>query len=198
GRSLGTVRALQDRGVDVQVVVTLLQGYEMDFAAVRDGLRSLGVRRVAINELAEIGCATACSLEDLRLEDGALREQWRAAFGEHPPHRGGSPADPVCLAGRSSVYIGPDGTVRPCLDWPLALGNVRERPLAELWRDHPALAGLRSLTWGSLEGSCARCGDRPWCFFCPARALRETGSSTGAAPSLCRRAAIWRSLEGSP
>ncbi|MBM4371594.1 MAG: radical SAM protein, partial [Deltaproteobacteria bacterium] len=43
GRSLGTVRALQDRGVDVQVVVTLLQGYEMDFAAVRDGLRSLGV-----------------------------------------------------------------------------------------------------------------------------------------------------------
>ncbi|MBN1573283.1 MAG: radical SAM protein [Deltaproteobacteria bacterium] len=34
------------------------------------------------------------------------------------------------------AYIFPDGTVRPCLSLGVKIGNIRERPFAEIWNDH--------------------------------------------------------------
>lgn len=55
--------------------------------------------------------------------------------------------------------IDTQGNVHPDQFWQsLTLGNVRQRPFSEIWRDnsHPTLAALRSRN-GRLEGKCSRC-----------------------------------------
>ncbi len=55
--------------------------------------------------------------------------------------------------------IDTQGNVHPDQFWQsLTLGNVRQRPFSEIWRDNsnPTLAALRSRN-GRLEGKCSRC-----------------------------------------
>jgi radical SAM protein with 4Fe4S-binding SPASM domain len=55
--------------------------------------------------------------------------------------------------------IDTQGNVHPDQFWQtLVLGNVKERPFSEIWRDsrHPTLAGLRNRL-SRLEGRCATC-----------------------------------------
>jgi len=193
-KSLAAILRLQELGSRVEATVTLLRGYETDFAEVRAGLLSRGVQVTAVNELKDLGCYDGYPLDGLWLDGATREEQWRAAFGDRPPRRDLRPGDPVCLAGRLAVYIGPGGDVRPCLEWPEVMGNIRDAPLEEIWRDHPALRGLRSLTW-ETTGGCAECADLSWCYACPARSLRETGDMARPAPSICRRTAMWRGLD---
>lgn len=193
-RSLATILHLQRRGVRVEAAVTLLQGFETDFGVVRDGLRAHRVQVVAINDLKDLGCYEGYPLKGLWLDAAAAQEQWGAAFGDRAPRREVHADDPLCLAGRIAVYVGPGGGVRPCLEWPDVIGNVRDARLEEIWRDHPALRTLRGLTWGTTKG-CMTCRDQPWCYACPARALQETGDPAHPAPSICRRTAYWRSLD---
>jgi len=193
-QSLATVLHLQELGVRVEAAVTLLQGFEDDFSVVRRGLQDLGVRAVAINELKDIGCFDGYSLDGLWVDDATKREQWETAFGDRPPKREVQAEEPLCLAGRLSLYVGPDGGVRPCLEWPETVGNVRDARLEDIWRDHPALSTLRNLSWGTTE-KCMRCEDRAWCHPCAARSLQETGHASRAAPSICQRTALWRRLD---
>jgi len=193
-RSLAAILRLQELGTRVEASVTLLRGYETDFSEVRAGLLSRGVQAVAINELKDLGCYDGYSLDGLWLDGAAREEQWEAAFGDRPPRRDLRAEDPVCLAGRLAAYVGPRGDVRPCLEWPEVIGNLRDAPLKEIWRDHPALQALRSLTWGTTDG-CMSCPDRSWCYTCPARSLQETGDMARPAPSICRRTAMWRRLD---
>jgi radical SAM protein with 4Fe4S-binding SPASM domain len=96
-----------------------------------------------------------------------------------------SPDEYTCMAGNASCYIAPDGTVQPCLEWAEAAGNIRERPFAEIWQQAPVFVHARTIRRSSFEG-CQGCGQFGHCGLCPARALRETGTPTGSAPSKCR------------
>lgn len=72
-----------------------------------------------------------------------------------------------CLSGISYCIIGPEGDVQPCAYLDIPLGNVRDMAFSELWREHPVLKQLRSL---SYEGSCGRCEYNRICGGCRARA----------------------------
>ena len=96
-----------------------------------------------------------------------------------------SPNDYTCLAGNSSCYVSPDGTVQPCLDWDEDAGNIRDRSFTEIWRESPVFTAARGIRRGSFSG-CSSCENASHCSLCPARARRETGSATGSAPSKCR------------
>jgi radical SAM protein with 4Fe4S-binding SPASM domain len=96
-----------------------------------------------------------------------------------------SPDEYTCLAGNASCYISPDGTVQPCLDWAEEAGNVREKPMATIWRESPVFRAARTIRRSSFSG-CSSCESFSHCSLCPARAHRETGSTTGSAPSRCR------------
>lgn len=72
-----------------------------------------------------------------------------------------------CLAGTSYCVILPNGDVHPCPYLPLKVGNVREKPFSEIWRDNPVFADLRR---GELRGKCGRCRYRLTCVGCRARA----------------------------
>jgi radical SAM protein with 4Fe4S-binding SPASM domain len=65
-----------------------------------------------------------------------------------------------CNAGRNSMGIESDGTIKACPSLPRAdytAGNVRERPIAELWNDSNGARYLRTRTVNDLWGFCRTC-----------------------------------------
>jgi radical SAM protein with 4Fe4S-binding SPASM domain len=64
-----------------------------------------------------------------------------------------------CQAGLAVLGLTSDGTVRGCLSLPPAFdeGNVRERSLAEIWRDESRFAFNRRFRVEDLRGACASC-----------------------------------------
>ncbi len=81
---------------------------------------------------------------------------------------------PGCMAGRSYCRITPEGDLTPCPYLAVIAGNVRERPLSEIWRDSPLLAALRQ---PSLRGRCGVCeyARAGLCIGCRARAFASRG-----------------------
>lgn len=64
-----------------------------------------------------------------------------------------------CQAGMRVIGITSDGGVKGCLSMPDAYleGNIRERPLREIWNDEKSFAYNRKFTVESLTGGCAGC-----------------------------------------
>ncbi|HMM48123.1 MAG TPA: radical SAM protein [Miltoncostaeaceae bacterium] len=121
--------------------------------------------------------------------DGPALRLWAA---EHAPDRveaiersltwNGGAAN---AAGRAVVAVDWEGRVRPDQFWPgEPVGNVREQPLSELWRNpSPMLAALRRRS-EELEERCSHCR---WLSMCggglASRSLQATGRLTGPDPA---------------
>ena len=72
-----------------------------------------------------------------------------------------------CLAGLSYCIISPTGKVQPCAYLNLPLGDVRETPFDEIWRNNSVLKKLRTLDY---SGGCGICEFKKKCGGCRARA----------------------------
>lgn len=72
-----------------------------------------------------------------------------------------------CLAGTSYCIISPKGQVQPCAYLNIPLGDVRETPFDEIWRNNPVLNELRTLDY---KGGCGSCSYKKTCGGCRARA----------------------------
>lgn len=77
-----------------------------------------------------------------------------------------------CLAGISYCIISPLGDVQPCAYLDLPLGNVREIPFDEIWRENQVLKELRGQAY---KGKCGLCDFKERCGGCRARAYAYTG-----------------------
>lgn len=71
-----------------------------------------------------------------------------------------------CSAGHTACYISPYGDVFPCVQFPLACGNVRQAPFEAIWRESPQLREVRSITLADLH-SCSSCVHGGSCSRCP-------------------------------
>ncbi len=125
---------------------------------------------------------------------------WRQVF-EDPELRGGAPehcpASPEsesapeldslpCSAGHTSCYVSPTGDVYPCVQFPLLLGNVNERPFREIWQDSPAARRLRAIRTADLP-VCRSCELLSACSRCPGLAYME-GDLLGPSRLNCEQA----------
>jgi putative heme d1 biosynthesis radical SAM protein NirJ2 len=72
-----------------------------------------------------------------------------------------------CLAGVAYACILPNGDVHPCPYLPMHLGNVRETPFSQLWKENPVILQLRH---EKPQGRCGVCEFQPICGGCRARA----------------------------
>ncbi len=72
-----------------------------------------------------------------------------------------------CLAGISYCIISPKGDVQPCAYLDIAVGNVKEKPFDEIWRESQMFKELRTLAY---EGKCGHCDYIDSCGGCRARA----------------------------
>jgi AdoMet-dependent heme synthase len=91
-----------------------------------------------------------------------------------------------CAIATRTTRIAPTGDVYPCATYPTPIGNVLERPFAELWSGGALLDRLRAIRWGDLHGDCAGCGQAGYCSRCTAVALLEHGDELGPSRESCR------------
>ncbi len=85
-----------------------------------------------------------------------------------------------CQAGSGQGCIGPLGQVTPCVMLPVVVGNIRRKPLREIWETSPMLASLRDRN--RLGGWCHSCVFRERCGGCRAVAYAYGGDPMAADP----------------
>lgn len=82
--------------------------------------------------------------------------------------------------GRGFVFISHRGDVCPSGFLPIAAGNVKSQPLAEVYRNSTLFKTLRNAD--ALQGKCGRCEYRYFCGGSRARGFAMTGNVMGADP----------------
>ncbi len=99
-----------------------------------------------------------------------------AADGDRPPRVGSTGA------GNGFVFVDHCGNAFPSGFLPVPVGNVRETPLPELYREAPLMRRLRDRS--SFAGPCGDCPATETCGGSRSRAHAVTGDPTGSDP-LC-------------
>lgn len=90
-----------------------------------------------------------------------------------------------CSAGHTACYISPYGDLYPCVQFPLACGNVRRESFSEIWRESPQLLEVRSIRGKDL-GTCSSCSHLGTCSRCPGLAYME-GNMRGPSSVDCEK-----------
>jgi len=112
------------------------------YRRIYDFLSTLGVHEMRIVEAMPCGKMVACS-DEAFLSPAQVTElrQFHVAMNRKRTgpkvcafNQVESPELLGCGAGTQHLFIGPDGTVCPCDFTPLGFGNVRDTPLADIWR----------------------------------------------------------------
>lgn len=85
-----------------------------------------------------------------------------------------------CPAGVRNVGVQSDGKVKGCLSLGerFVVGDVRQRPLRELWNDETVMAPYRSFSVAALGPACAEC---VWGSRCKGGCLAYSTATTGIA-----------------
>jgi radical SAM protein with 4Fe4S-binding SPASM domain len=119
------------------------------------------------------------------------RNMHPGAAAAHQPspiaHPGTAPAGAMtamtkgCLAGQAVCFVSHSGEVFPCGYLPVSSGNVKQTPLATIWRQSAVFADLRDD--GRLEGKCGLCEYKKVCMGCRARAFGFTGNYLAEEPN---------------
>lgn len=94
-----------------------------------------------------------------------------------------------CQAARTTFAVQPNGDVTPCTQTAgQVMGNVRQRPLAEIWGRSTVGDNFRALSKGSfVAGQCTTCPYRALCNRCAALSMNETGKLTGYSAQGCQK-----------
>ena len=81
--------------------------------------------------------------------------------------------------GKGIVFVGANGDVYPSGFLPLALGNVRESRLSEIYQRHPLLRSIRA---AQFSGPCGRCVHANLCGGSRSRAFAAFGDPLASDP----------------
>ncbi len=142
-RVLGAIRMLRERGLPVQIKVPVVKQNYADLDAIHAFAEEVGAVFVANVNITPKDNGDMSPLEH-GLDDEALEGYYRKYVGQKPELVIG--ADKLmCNTARNSMVISPLGDVFPCVQIKRSVGNVRNRPIAEIWRGHPLLDRLRGL-----------------------------------------------------
>ncbi len=87
-----------------------------------------------------------------------------------------------CLAGLTYCIISPKGDVQPCAYLDIPLGNVKETPFDQIWRENAMLKELRTQAY---KGKCGYCDYIDRCGGCRARAYYYSGGDYMAEDEWC-------------
>jgi radical SAM protein with 4Fe4S-binding SPASM domain len=192
-RSLDAIRLLVSHGLRVIIANVLMTTNVDDYPDVRALAEQLGASFTVdptITPMMDGGRSTL----GLNVDDASLRAIFRdkALVGEveefcAPPQA--PTADDLdarpCSAGNTSCYVSPYGDVYPCVQFPLASGNVRSQPFLEIWRHSAQLKEVRAIRVHDLP-SCSACAHVSACTRCPGLAFME-GNMRGPSTQDCEK-----------
>lgn len=192
-RSVAAIRLLKSRGVNVTMANVLMRQNLHDYAGVRAlakelcvevttdptitpkmdgdrGVLGLGIRDSQLNEIFHdsqfVGNVDEFCARPAALDDAALD---------------GLP----CSAGHTYCYISPYGDVYPCVQFPLACGNVRKEKFLDIWRHSKRINEVRSIRARDLP-TCSTCAHLGSCTRCPGLAFME-GNMRGPSSLDCEK-----------
>jgi radical SAM protein with 4Fe4S-binding SPASM domain len=171
------IRALAER-------LGVLSGFDPMITAKNDGDTSPVALRISRTELGEV------------LQDPALNPQCGTPKATEPASVRADLDDVPCGASHNACYVSAYGDVMPCVAMPVACGNVRDTPFAEIWRRSPQMLRVRSIRIRDLH-TCSSCAASPFCTRCPGQALVETGDLLGPSPANCEHALVGAQVAGS-
>jgi MoaA/NifB/PqqE/SkfB family radical SAM enzyme len=87
----------------------------------------------------------------------------------------GEPTGIVCQSLRSTAFISPEGDLYPCHVYDRPLGNLRERPLAEIWNSREVLAARKDIEKLACGGCFTPCEAYPALAGAPGSTVVQTG-----------------------
>ena len=93
-----------------------------------------------------------------------------------------------CSAGHTSCYVSPWGEVYPCVQFPLACGNLRQQSFAEIWAGSAQLREVRAIRAKDLA-TCSSCSHLGTCTRCPGLAFME-GNMRGPSSADCEKSFV--------
>ncbi len=114
-----------------------------------------------------------------------LVTHYRRTLDAAPPTT--APGCRLCNVGHNALAIAPNGDIYPCLELPIAVGNVRHTSLAELWAQAPRWETLTSLRAETLA-ACRDCALGALCGRCHGLARQATGNLHAPSPLNCTQA----------
>ncbi len=85
-----------------------------------------------------------------------------------------------CLGGIGFCFISHTGDVQPCGYFDVKAGNIREKPLGEIWESSTLFRELRD--FDLLKGKCGICEFKRICGGCRARAYEASGDYLAEEP----------------
>ena len=203
-RSLEGAARLRDAGINVRLNCPLMKqnvgqykeiralaerlgvgsGFDAMITAKNDGDAAPLALRITRSELATVLedpiLNPSCGTAPAAVENGV-----RSDLDEVP-----------CGASHNACYISAYGDVMPCVAMPLACGNVRDTPFAEIWHRSPDMLRVRAIRIRDLH-TCSTCAASPFCTRCPGQALVETGDLYGPSPANCEHALVGAQVAGS-
>ena len=119
--------------------------------------------------------------ESRAFDGGPLYRRLSARLAEllGPPRATPRAPSAATRDGKGIVFVGANGDVYPSGFLPLALGNVRETRLTEIYQDHPLLRSIRA---AEFSGPCGRCVHANLCGGSRSRAFATTGDPLASDP----------------
>jgi len=96
-----------------------------------------------------------------------------------------------CGAGRVYCALDPDGTITPCVFFPLNVGNIKDDDFEEVW-GNTVFKELRDRD--KLKGQCGQCEYRYVCGGCRARAYGYFGDYMSPDPGCINNLDLWERL----
>ncbi|MFC2171263.1 radical SAM protein [Acidobacteriota bacterium] len=127
-----------------------------------------------------------------RIDDETLKDYLRGQDLSYLDNRNPKKDVPVCTSGRNQLTIAPDGELYPCIQIRESAGNVREKPLKEMW-ESGAMDFIRNLTINEIP-KCAKCKHLKYCNPCFGLGWTEFGTVKKPSKETCRITKIVREI----
>ncbi len=196
-KAVAGIEHLRRLGQPVQVNVTVTSHNESRLDAMYELVRRLDVEALHIFLLVPVGCGLDIAethilsprrydevlnwIYDHRGGQVELKATCAPQYYRIAARRGGKAVGSRgCLCGISVVFVSHSGVVYPCGYLPVDCGNVRDRPLDEIWSASKVFGELRD--FDKLTGRCGACQYKGICGGCRARAFAATGDYLSEEP----------------
>ncbi|RLG60519.1 radical SAM/SPASM domain-containing protein, partial [Candidatus Geothermarchaeota archaeon] len=88
--------------------------------------------------------------------------------------------------------LDPDGTITPCVFFPLAVGNIKMNSFEEIWDNNKVFLDLRDRE--KLKPNCGTCRFKYVCGGCRARAYGYFGDYLAPDPGCINNIEAWKRL----
>ncbi len=183
-KELSEIESLaKDLGADAHHLFLLVptgRGSEMAHESLdKDEYESVLTQIYDYEKTAPYPVKVTCAPQYMRIKRQRAREEGREVTSfEH----GLAAETRGCLGGISFLFISHDGHTQPCGYLDIQAGNVRERPIREIWEGSEVFLRLRDFSL--LKGKCKNCDYVDVCGGCRARALYRFGDFMSSEP-LC-------------